>query len=80
MICVNHFRIWKNSKKKRDNLIQIDYDFNEEHYYRDAEEIEAFLRNNVNYTDELRKRFVDYYKNPGDMLSYCGVSIYFSFV
>lgn len=58
-------------------MIKIDYDFNEANYYKDAGAIEAYLRNNVSWTDEIRKRFVDYFKNPGDMYAFCGVSFTF---
>ena len=58
---------------QKDSLINTTIEFDVRKYEENIEPIrELFTR--TQFSNELRKRFTDYFKNPGEVESVCGVS------
>ena len=58
---------------QKDSLIDTNIEFDVKKYEENIEPIrELFTRTQFN--DELRKRFTDYFRNPGEVESVCGVT------
>jgi hypothetical protein len=59
----------------RDSLLKEEFNVNPTWDYFQTRDYVVKFFNRVNYTDELKKRFIQYFESPKNHQAFCGVSI-----